>query len=516
MTDTANARGRQGHVLKTMGITALAYLVNYGITLVLTPYITKTVGTEAYGFVTMAKQFVQYAAIVTTALNTFAARYIGLAWHNREPDKANTYFASVFWGNIALGGGILLLSGLLIPLMDRAILMPPALAGDIKTLFLVTFLGFFITTAFSVFGCAAYVCDRTDLTGLFKTVSYLVNAGVLLLTYALFPAKVLYVGIGTAAAAAVVGLSDLFISRRYLKGLSVSRAHFSLKAVKRLMLDGLWQSLNMVGDLLNNGLDLLVCNQMLTSLAMGQLAIAKTIHAIIHGFYTVVEQAFIPRFLRRYAEGDLKKLVNEFKIAMKASGLLANVIFAGFAALGLSYYRLWIPGEDIDTIYRLTLVTISVCIPSGAVHPLYYIYTLTVKKKVPCFVTVAGGVCNVIGMYVLIRFFGMGVYAVAWTTVAVMCVINFITNPLYMAHVLGVPKATFYPDILRNTVSCGVLTAVFCLLKSLYAPDGWLGLIGCAAAYALIGAPLHLLIACNREQRAALMGIVKRFRRKDP
>ena len=34
-----------------MLVTGLAYAVNYGITLVLTPYITRTVGTEAYGFV---------------------------------------------------------------------------------------------------------------------------------------------------------------------------------------------------------------------------------------------------------------------------------------------------------------------------------------------------------------------------------------------------------------------------------------------------------------------------------
>ena len=47
------------HMLRTMIVTGMAYAVNYGITLILTPYITRTVGTAAYGFVTLAKQFTQ-------------------------------------------------------------------------------------------------------------------------------------------------------------------------------------------------------------------------------------------------------------------------------------------------------------------------------------------------------------------------------------------------------------------------------------------------------------------------
>ena len=42
-----------------------------------------------------------------------------------------------------------------------------------------------------------------------------------------------------------------------------------------------------------------------------------------------------------------------------------------------------------------------------------------------------------------------------------MAVINFVTNPLYMAHVLGLPWHTFYPGILRNLLSCGMLILLF-------------------------------------------------------
>lgn len=497
------------HILRTMLVTGLAYVVNYGITLVLTPFITNTVGTEAYGFVTLAKQFAQYATIVTTALNTYSARYIGLAYHKNDLRQANVYFASVFWGDILLGSAIFLVMLAFILCMEFLLTIPPALVTDVKILFLLSFLGFWVTTVCSVFGSAGYVRDRMDLRGIFKTLSYISDALALVIAYVLFPAKILYVGIGTLIAALVVAGSDIGISRKYLPMLTVDRRNFSFQAVKRLVMDGFWASFNLVGDLLNNGLDLVVCNQMLSSLAMGQLAIAKTMNTIVQSLYTIVDQAFIPRFLKCYAGGDQKKLLEELKISMKVSGLLANITFAGFFALGLAFYRLWIPGEDIDLIYWLTVVTIMTCIPNGAIHPLYYIYALTLTQKIPCYVTVAGGLFNVAGMYVLIKYAGMGVYAVAWTTVAVMSVINFVTNPLYMAHVLKLPARTFYPDILRNVLSCGALVLVYKGLSMLYTPSGWITLILIGCVYAVIGVPLHLLIVCNRWQRTALVNAVR-------
>jgi len=155
-------------------------------------------------------------------------------------------------------------------------------------------------------------------------------------------------------------------------------------------------------------------------------------------------------------------------------------------------------------------VTIMTCIPNGAMHPLYYIYTLKLKQKFPCYVTLLGGLFNVAGMYVLIKYAHMGVYAVAWTTVAVMSFINFVSNPLYMAHVLELPAATFYPDIVRNVLSCAVITVCLWGLSRLYMPGGWLTLILCAGVYGAIGAAMHVGLACSGEQRRALLRLIKR------
>ena len=95
-------------LLRTIGVTGVAYLINYLITLFLTPYVTDNIGTEAYGFVSLAKNIAQYATYATLALNSLAGRYISVEYHRGNKDKSNTYFSSTFYGDVGIGGTLYL------------------------------------------------------------------------------------------------------------------------------------------------------------------------------------------------------------------------------------------------------------------------------------------------------------------------------------------------------------------------------------------------------------------------
>lgn len=58
--------------------TAMSFVVSF----FLTPFITNMLGTEAYGFVTLSKNFVSYAVIISTALDSYATRYIAMEYHS--------------------------------------------------------------------------------------------------------------------------------------------------------------------------------------------------------------------------------------------------------------------------------------------------------------------------------------------------------------------------------------------------------------------------------------------------
>lgn len=120
-------------------------------------------------------------------------------------------------------------------------------------------------------------------------------------------------------------------------------------------------------------------------------------------FNQLLAQPFQPLLLKSYSDGNKNKLVSELKLSMKLTSLFSSIVFAAFFSLGKVFYALWIPGQDIDLIYVLTVITMLSSVIEGPVYPLYYIYTLTVKNKIPCLVTVVGGILNVAGMAILVK-----------------------------------------------------------------------------------------------------------------
>ena len=501
--------GRYQKLLRTILISGGALIINTLLTFFVVPVVSATVGTEAYGFVAMAKTFENYIMILTAALNSFAARHIAIAYHEKDLEKANVYFSSTLYGDGMLATGLFLLVMIAVIFLDRIFQISPGLVADVRLLFFFIFVNFWIVTMATAFQATAHIKNKLDVTGLFKFMAYLSEAGLLIFCYGLLRPAVCYVGMGRALEALIMAAGGVYVWRRYTRELTGKRRYFSWRAIRNLIGNGLWTSLNSLGGVLNDGLDLWICNLMLTPLGMGQLAIAKTFHAFFLSGFAIISQAFEPLFLKSYAGRDTETLLGDLKLSMKLSGMLSNIIFAGFVALGLSFYRLWIPKEDISLIYGLTIVSNLATVPSGPMFPLYYIYVLTTKNKFPTIMTICSGFLNVISMYVLLTHTALGNYAILWTSVAVSAMIAFVSNPLYMTHVLHLPWWTFYPNIIKNVISCGIMTAVFYGLSRLYQPSSWPMLILSACVLFVIGALLHAAIMFRGEDRKKLLEMIR-------
>lgn len=480
--------------LYTIVITGLSFGLNYAISFFLTPYIINNVGPEAYGFVSLAKNIAMYATYVTIIINSYSSRFISIEYHRGNMEKAKTYFSSVFWGDAILGGLLFTASILGIAFLEKILNIPQNLVRDVKLLFFFIFLRFFIVTVMSAFNTSAYVKNKLDITGVCKGISYIVEALVLIILFILYKPKVYFVGIGLTAAAVTVALSDYWICKRNTPSLKPELRSFRMEAVKDLVANGIWSSVSSLGNVLNSGLDLLICNLLLTPLAMGQLAVTDTINAIYLGLYTMVAETFKPGLLKIYSEGDKSALIKELKTASCFTGYMAGVIFAGFYALGEIYYKLWIPGQDIKLIYLLTIIVLGSGLLIGIEYPFFFIYTLTLTRRVSCIFTLVTGVMNVISMIVLIKFFHMGLFAVVGTTLVLQTIIHLIPHPLYMAHVLKVPWYTFYGSILKNLASCMLMCIVFTLMKNIYIPHTWISLIGTIFLYAFIGVIIQIFV----------------------
>lgn len=150
-----------------MAAQLLAFAVNMGISFFLAPIIEAQMA-NTYGFVTLANQFVLYAQIVVSALNTMASRFVTIHIHRGEEQEAREYFSSVFFGNVIMAGIFLLPALVIVIFMGNLpfLHVPADALYDVQLLWAFVFLNFFLSIIMSIYSVSTYAMNRLDLTSI--------------------------------------------------------------------------------------------------------------------------------------------------------------------------------------------------------------------------------------------------------------------------------------------------------------------------------------------------------------
>ena len=471
----------------------LSLCINYLMNFLITPYVTNNIGVEAYGFVALANTFISYVDILAVGLNAFAGRFIAMAYYQKKLEKANRYSSTIL-ADLILACVLLAGGTVAIVRLDRMLQIPQELTADVKLLFFIVLMRYLLTLLRTAFDAAAFISERIDLAEKLQSAAYLLQAGLLLALCLLLQPHVWYVGLAAAVGALLLLAGNLRLCHKLTPELQFHVKDFSPHAVWEVLSTGSWTALNNLGNLLNSGLDLLITNLMLNATVMGQISVAKSLETIVSGMIMKISTVFRPRCLRLYAEDKMEELTGLLKISMRCTGGFCNLVVMGFFVCGHDFMALWLPGQNTDFLFRAGLIVLLSDIATGAVQPLYYVYTLTQKLRLPCCVTILMGTANVLSMYILLRYTSVGAYAVLLTTL-VISVVHFVDAPLYAAHCLHLPLHTFYPTLVCNGASLAAgFAAAEMLRRILPAAGSWGTLMFKALTAATVLLPIVVLI----------------------
>lgn len=498
----------------TILISGASMIISYMINLLLTPYITQRLGIEAYGFVSIAKTAVSYASIATVALTSFIVRFVSVSYHAGDMEKARGYYASSVAASVGLLGILMAVMLPAVSQLEYILNIPEDLIGSVKILFVIVFINFGLTTISIPLGAVFYVKNRVDVLGIIKIIAYIAEAVVLLGVFSFLPPTIWFVGVGSVTATTVILFFSGKMTRKLTPELQFRKESVSFQKIKTIMRNGVWNSLNSLGNTLNSGLDLLMSNLMLTGEATGQIAVVKIIHTMFSALYQVVFQPLQPRLIQVYAQDNTERFVVELKKAMRICGGVAGLAFAGFFALGKVYYHLWLPEENAALLYYLTIVMIIVSITEGIMQPVYFVSTLTLKNRIPCWVTIAGGIVNVAATYCLLRYTDLGPFAVVGTTTVVMLCINLFFNPIYAAKCLGIRPGTLYRTMIRHFAATGAMVPVLWGMGQVMDPQTWIGFFLCIVPMSVVGVMLYVLLVSGTAELRALWTKGKQFLHK--
>lgn len=473
-------------ILLNMIWSCTAVIINYLINFLITPYVTNNIGVEAYGFVALANTFTTYIDIISVGLNAFASRFISIAYHKNDIKKANDYYSSTIVADIVLAIVVLVPCCFIVYNLNLFLNIPEELTSDVKILFLTIIIKYLLTVLRTAFSVATFIKNRLDISEKQNCLGYIIQGAILLFLCTVFFPHVWYVGLSALIAAGYLLARYVMLSKKLVPELQFDRRRASINAVLEMVKSGIWNSINNLGNILNSGLDLLITNLLLSATIMGQISIAKNLATICYTLVQKISSSFRPKQLRLYAQNDIEKLVAALKSTMQFTGLICNLIIAVFAACGYPFLKLWVPTQNIDYIFIISMIVLFSDIVIGVVNPLYYVFTLTKRLMIPCCITIAMGIANVVSMYFLIKFTPLGGYAVVLTTLVLNCV-HFVDTPLYSSYCLKVKWTTFYPVIIRHIIACFItLSVVRVIASKIIQPETWTALVIYGAFYTAI------------------------------
>lgn len=491
----------------------VGFVVNLGISFLLTPFIVQNVGSEAYGFVGLANNFVGYAQVITVALNSMASRFITIKIHENDLEGSNRYFTSVVIANFVTALLLSIPSALIILNLNKIVNVSDAILVDVQWLWAFIFLNFLVSILSSAYSVATFVRNKLYLSSIQGIISNLLRVGVLIVAFSFFVPSVWYVGVAAVSATLYLYVWNVYYTKKLLPEIKVKRQYFDVSVIKTLLSSGIWNSFTKLSSILSTGLDLLVTNLYVSSAAMGVLSVAKTVPSAILTLFGTLASVYAPQLTISYAKKDYEDMKNQLLGSIKFLGLFACIPVAALFAYGEIFYRLWVPSQDANLLYILTILS---CIEFMFVLPLeglWNLFTAANKVKQTSIYMFANSIITIIIVLVALQFTdddNLKLYIIAGTSTAFSVIRSLVFLPIYGAHCLNIKWTAFYPSILKNTLSVVVASAFALLLRNILNIDGWLTLITAGILTSIFALAFNFIVLLNKEERRAIMNRVTR------
>lgn len=271
-------------------------------------------------------------------------------------------------------------------------------------------------------------------------------------------------------------------------------------------------ALTSISTVLLRGLDLTVANIFVGDYEMGLLSIARTIPNNVTSVIATIAPIFTPVFIAYYAQDNITGLTSNVKKTINTMALILFVPISGFIVFSYDFYALWqksLSSDELMLITVLSTLTVVQAYFNSVTSTMGQISVVVNKLKLPVFVSLGCGIISIIAEIVLIKFFGMGLYAIVLSTTVVMIARYIVFNSFYAAWCLKQPMTYFLPAALKTWLSIPVLIVLMILIRTALPIHSWMGLCLDAVLAGGVGYVFMLAIYGRDELNAILSKLKK-------
>lgn len=491
----------------------VVFCVQFFISFWVSPFVVGKLGEAAYGFVTLANNFIQYASLFAVAINSMAGRYISIYYNSDQKDKANTVYSTVFWANAVLSVVVLVVASVLIDNIEAVVNVDASLVTDVKITFGLSFANLLVSFLSTAFMTAVFARNRMDLQSYTQILANLLKMGIIVLLFTLLAPHIYYIAIAALVYSLVVLLFHIAWRRALLPGFGLSPKKFSWCELKRVAKSGMWVLVSNLSNLMLSGFDLLIANWFISQAAMGRLSIAQQIPTAVGTLLNFLSSAFSASFTKYVAEGDKQGLVAEVKKTCRILGFLLAPFIALIIVFAPSFFELWLPGdvydsEALEQVYVLMMLVLSNTIVNAFMYNIHSVYIALDHVREYSIAIFASGVISIILTVALVLTTDYKIYAIAGVSTVVLALVNLLWVPLYAEKIIGADRFAFLKSIFPSYVCLFALIALYIVSSHFVSISDWPTFIANLLPLAIIGYAVAFFLVLPKEFRNRIFAIL--------
>ena len=482
--------------------------INTAINFLLSPFIVEHLGVEANGYITLANNFVSYIALVTMALNSMAGRFILIDHRRGNHQSVNEYYSSVLLGDWFLAAILLVPMILFVVFIDSVIVVPESFLSDTRILFAIVFLNYLVPLCMPQWVTATYCTNSLYLRSFRNAVASVARATAIYLLFSLFVPHSYYVAVAATLMSVVSIAMDYAFYKRLMPELQWKVKDFRIEKVWELVSSGIWNTISQCGNLLLEGLDILIANIFISPVSSGILALSKVVPNMITQITGTVATTYGPRLTYLYADGKMREMENEVKNDIFIVSFLANVPIGIFFVFGYSFFALWIPSQDTTMLTWLSCISLVSLSFAGISQCFINIFGIVNRLKLNSLVVIATGLVNVLVIFILLKHTQLGVYTIVVSSSIINILRVFCFTAPYSARCINASGWRFCGYLLKGACYAVVPIVIGLLVKQIPVSNTWFTLIGEMGVVAVVSMIINFYAFLNTSQRMAILRLL--------
>lgn len=497
-------------VTRNLIFNIISFVINFGISFFFTPYLIKVVGKEAYSFFPLVNNIIGYSSILTAAVGSMGGRFITMRFYNKDIEGANQYFNSVWVANCALSVLFTVASIFFIIFITDILTVPSHLESEVRWLFAFGTLTLVAGLISGLFGLGTYVKNRLDLSASRNVILNVLRVLLILLMFFLFRPSIVYMSLSAFLVALAGVYFNLSFKKRLLPELTFNpKKYFSKSRILEVTASGTWNSLNQLGSMLLNQVDLLITNLFIGAAATADFAIAKTAPTLIWSLLAMLSGTFMPQFNIQYANGEKNELVKSVGRSISLISLIIGIPMGFLVVYSQSFFDLWVPDVSSDTICWLSILSVTPLILGASINPLYGLFVVTNKLKIPTIVLLAGSSLQTVIIYFVIKYTDLGIWSIPIVSGIQSILRNTFFTTIYGGLCLGLNWKTFFSAMFKGVLGMVIVIAISYTIQQFVQIENWYHFFMVLLIVAFISFILNFFIMFNRQDREILFGMVR-------